>query len=213
MGRKEYGMPLDFYPRSEGDRVTFLQLFMNGFSVNATTLGFLPADVTQVTGWATDYQNAVNMKATKKAEAQSATASCKATDQSTEDSVRAMVRRIKAHPAYTVAIGEQLGIERGGVTPPPSTTRPDLEAVSVLNGEVELKFIKNGFTGVEIESLRGEAAEYAFLARDTEAPYIDTRANVGTGPETRRYRARYLQKDTPVGEYSDVLVVTVPASA
>ena len=35
-------------------------------------------------------------------------------------------------------------------------------------------------------------------------------ANLTDGPETRHYRARYLQKDTPTEDYSDVLVVTVP---
>ena len=35
---------------------------------------------------------------------------------------------------------------------------------------MELKFIKNGFTGVEIECRRGAEVEFKFLARDTEAP-------------------------------------------
>lgn len=47
----------------------------------------------------------------------------------------------------------------------------------------------------------------------TEAPCVDTRANLSDGPETRHYRARYLQKDNPTADYSDVLVVTVPGRA
>lgn len=88
--------------------------------------------------------------------------------------------------------------------------RPDLEATSVVNGEVELKFIKNEFTGVEIECSRGTEVSFNFLARDTEAPYVDTRANLTDGPETRHYPARYLQKDNPTADHFDVLVVTVP---
>ena len=91
--------------------------------------------------------------------------------------------------------------------------RPNLEATSVLNGAVELKFIKNGFTGVEIECQRGTEIEFKFLARDTEAPYVDNRASLSDGPETRRYRARYLQKDNPTADNSDMLVVTVPGKA
>ena len=78
---------------------------------------------------------------------------------------------------------------------------------------MELKFIKNGFTGVEIECRRGTEVAFNFLARDTEAPYVDTRASLGEGPETRHYRARYLKKDTLAADYSDVLVVTVPGRA
>lgn len=54
---------------------------------------------------------------------------------------------------------------------------------------------------------------YSFLARDTEAPHEGTRANLTDDPETRRYRTRYLQKDNPTADYSDVLVVTAPGKA
>ena len=68
---------------------------------------------------------------------------------------------------------------------------------------------------MEIRTKRGTETEYTFLARDTESPYVDTRANLaagGNGPETRYYVAQYLQKDAVVGEISDVLVVTVPGT-
>jgi hypothetical protein len=47
-------------------------------------------------------------------------------------------------------------------------------------------------------------------ARDTKSPYVDARANLTAGAETRYYLAQFLQKDAVVGEISDVLVVTVP---
>ena len=50
---------------------------------------------------------------------------------------------------------------------------------------------------------------FGFLARDTEAPYVDTRANLGPGPETRQYQAQYLDGHDLVGPLSDVLLVTV----
>jgi hypothetical protein len=80
----------------------------------------------------------------------------------------------------------------------------------VLNGEVTISFFKMGHTGVEIRSKRGAETEYTFLARDTEAPYVDTRANLSPAPETRYYVAQFLRRDTLVGQLSDVLVVTVP---
>ena len=39
------------------------------------------------------------------------------------------------------------------------------------------------------------------LARDTEAPYVDARANLGDGLETRYYVAQLLEKDQLVGRY------------
>jgi hypothetical protein len=207
-------MPNDFYPRTEGEKLTFLGNFMNGFSGEATALGFLPAELTALGAGVSAYQTAVGDKAGKRAAAQSASAVCAAREQAIEDALRATVRRIKAATGYTRAIGELLGIERGGISPVSATVeRPDLQARSVLHGEVELGFIKYGYTGVEIEGKRAGEAEFTFLARDTETPYLDNRANLSAAPETRHYRARYLQKDTVTAEYSDVLVVTVPGAA
>ena len=46
-----------------------------------------------------------------------------------------------------------------------------------------------------------------------DVPYVDTRANLSPGPETRYYVAKFLGRDTLVGELSDILVVTVPGVA
>ena len=57
---------------------------------------------------------------------------------------------------------------------------------------------------------RAGETTWTFLAIDTEPPYVDTRANLGAGPETRQYRAQYLVGDEPIGQWSDIL--TVPGS-
>jgi hypothetical protein len=49
----------------------------------------------------------------------------------------------------------------------------------------------------------------SFPARDTQPPYVDTRPNLGPGPETRQYQAQYLDGDDLVGPLSDVLLVTL----
>jgi hypothetical protein len=87
-----------------------------------------------------------------------------------------------------------------------------LREVSVVTGEVTLGFAKQGYTGVEIRCKRGAETAFSFLARDTESPYVDTRANLAAAPETRYYQAQFLQKDALVGQWSDVLVVTVPGT-
>src|SRR5665647_3405760 len=144
----------DYYPRTEGSKVTFYYNFMNAFSDQAVALGLLPADITAIGAAVSAYQTAGNEKGDTSAQ------TC-------------------------------------------GTPRPDLEARSVLNAEVELGFAKNGYTGVEIECRRGAEVDFKFLARNTEAPYLDNRASLlSAAPETRHYRARYLQKDLCVGEFS-----------
>ena len=68
-----------------------------------------------------------------------------------------------------------------------------IEAVSILHGAVELKYLNNGFPRVEVECLRGMETEFKFLVRDTESPYVATGVSLTDAPETRHYRARYLQ--------------------
>lgn len=209
-------MASDYYPKTEQGRANFLDNLLTQLATVGTTVGMDAPAVTALGSQRAAYRAAVADKVAKKALAQAATATCAAMDKGMEDTVRAHVRRIKAHAAYTTTIGRQLGIEvdaSAATILASAPVRPDLEAVSVLHGEVELTFEKNGYTGVEIESQRGAETAWTFLARDTDAPYVDTRPNLGEGPETRRYRARHLDKDCPTGEYSDVLVVTVPARA
>ena len=57
--------------------------------------------------------------------------------------------------------------------------------------------------------LPGETA-WTLLGQDNFSPYLDGRALLVAGqPEERRYRLRYLDGDELVGEYSDVMAVTV----
>lgn len=205
----------DYYPNSDAQKLTFLDNYVTVLGANSAPVGLTSADVTAISNSRNDLRTAVNDKVAKKAAAQAASTACLTTDKRTEDLLRAQARRIKSHPAYTPALGEQLGIEgrRQTRTTPEGGIRPDLTATDVLNGEVTIAFAKNGHSGVEIRSRRGAETEFGFLARDTESPYVDTRPNLTSGPETRHYVAQYLQKDTLVAELSDELVVTVPGKA
>ena len=47
---------------------------------------------------------------------------------------------------------------------------------------------------------------------DTNNPYVDGSPPLVPGtPEVREYRARYMDNDLPVGEWSDVISVTAQA--
>ncbi len=126
--------------------------------------------------------------------------------------VRAFAGRVKAHPAYTTAIGQQLGIIGDEDTTDLTNAKPTLTVKgAAVQGDVKIDFNKSISDGAIIESKRGNETTFTFLAIDTEPHYQDTRMNLAPGPETRQYRARYLLHDAPIGNWSDILTVTVPA--
>jgi hypothetical protein len=121
---------------------------------------------------------------------------------------RALVTRIKAHPNYTEVIGEDLGVigaEQAAV----DEIKPTGKAAAQPNHEVVVSFVKSGHDGVDVESQRAAESAWTHLAFDGYSPYVDNRAPLTAGqPEERRYRLRYRDGDVPVGQYSDVFVVT-----
>lgn len=124
---------------------------------------------------------------------------------------RALVARIKAHPNYTEVIGEDLGIigaEQVGA----GLVKPDGKAEALPKHEVRITFVKSGHDGVDVEGQRAAETEWSYLAFDGYSPYVDNRPPLVVGqPEERRYRLRYRDNDLPVGEYSDIFVVTTGA--
>ena len=91
-----------------------------------------------------------------------------------------------------------------------TNVKPTLRTRSVTPANVDIDFNKSVSHGVRIFTKRGNETEWTLLALDTEPPYVDTRPNLAPGPETRYYRAQYILNDDPIGEWSEILVVTVP---
>jgi len=126
----------------------------------------------------------------------------------------ALVQIIKNSTGYTDAIGQDLGIIAAAAGTPSAATQsaPSIKLVLVqgaANKAVNLTFLKNGHTGVWIESQRGTGA-MEFLAIDTEVPYHDDRPLlVPNTPEVRTYRARYWDKGLANGDWSDTATTTV----
>ena len=118
--------------------------------------------------------------------------------------------RIKAHTAYTLADGQDLSLEGAEeAQPDPETTKPDIKAVIVTGGRVEIRWKKQGFTGVRIEVDRGDSQGWRFLTVDTEPDYVDTVLPAAGAVALWKYRAIYLQGDEQFGQWSDVAEITV----
>lgn len=126
-----------------------------------------------------------------------------------ENGTRALNRRIKAHPVYTDAMGNLLGIIGTEINTDLSDSKPVLKAADQTGGVVVLSFQKFRSDGVNIYSQRENESEFIFLARDTLTRYVDNRPLLAAGkPELRRYTAVYVVKDMEVGQFSDELVVS-----
>lgn len=124
---------------------------------------------------------------------------------------RQRAERIKAHPNYTPAIGEDCRI----VAPapgPPGVPKPSLAGAAETAFAVRLTFAMLGHDQIEIYSLRTGDADWVLITVDTNSPYVDGRPPVVPNtPEVRQYRARFKDNDLPVGDWSDVVSVTAQA--
>ncbi len=118
---------------------------------------------------------------------------------------RALAARIKAHPAYTVALGSLLGIEGPQDTTDLTTSKPTLAGVDQTGGVVELDFDKSISDGVNIYAKRD--GDVSVTAPTRRAEVRRRRMLVATKPELREYKAVYVQSDAEIGLFSDEVVV------
>ncbi len=119
--------------------------------------------------------------------------------------------RIKSHPNYTPAIGEdcRIVVPVGG---PPAIPKPVLNGLAETGFVIRLTFAMLGHDQIEIYSKRGSETEWTIITVDSNSPYVDARPPlVANTPEVRQYRARFKDNDFPVGEWSDVISVTAQA--
>ncbi len=121
----------------------------------------------------------------------------------------ALVRSIKSHASYTVAIGEDLRIEGDEeAAPDTDSARPDLSGARVAADEVRIPWKKGAFDGIRIEVDRGTGGGFTFLAVDTRPDYTDTEP-FPAGGATWQYRAIYLLDDQKTGQWSPTVSVRV----
>ncbi len=91
----------------------------------------------------------------------------------------------------------------------PHTRTPSLRAGNEFfaddshRAQVTIGFNKSVSDGVNLYSKRASEAAFTFLARDTESPYVDNRANPTAAPETRDYYGLYVLHDSEIGDQSD----------
>ncbi|HEX8369460.1 MAG TPA: hypothetical protein VF604_13020 [Pyrinomonadaceae bacterium] len=118
---------------------------------------------------------------------------------------------LKAHPNRTAESLADLGIgEAGGDPVSPEDLKPALKAQARIDDKIEIAFNKQGQSAVRIQRETG-ADKWTNAGEPTSSPFVDETPSPDGKPEKRRYRAVYLAKNQPVGQYSDIVsVVTTP---
>jgi len=119
-----------------------------------------------------------------------------------------MVARVKAHPAYTTGIGQNLGIE--GTSNPTTVLAEAKPVIHLLRSgdKVTLEWAKGQYSGIYIEKDSGNG--FVTLDKDFMPDYIDNSPLPAAGLSAKwSYRAIYLLRDEKVGQWSDVATITV----
>jgi hypothetical protein len=199
----------DFIPDSDDSFKTWHDRFTAASGVIGGTLGISAGDLVNINTDNASIHTRIAASMAADAAAQQSTRDKKTARGFVETNTRKLAKRLKLHPSYTDALGEQLGIVGPEDTTALANAKPKVKAKALPHGVVEVGWTKGKADGVNIYSKRDNDADYVFLARDTQAPYVDNRPCLQAGkPEQRRYKAICVSNDVEVGQFSDEVVVT-----
>jgi hypothetical protein len=119
---------------------------------------------------------------------------------------------LKSHPNRNAESLADLGIGEtsGGDAISPADLKPSLKPQARIDDKIEIAFNKQGQSSIRIQRETG-ADKWTNVGEATTSPFVDETPSPDGKPEKRRYRAVYLTKNQPVGQYSDIVtVVTMP---
>lgn len=123
--------------------------------------------------------------------------------------IRLLVSRIKGSTAYNQAIGEDLGI----IGDEQVIDIPNLKPVlnyRIDAGRVLIIWYKGVADSIDIYADRKDGQGMKYLANDSQPDYLDTfELPEGTASAVWEYQAIYRIADAQVGQFSDVMKVTV----
>ncbi|MGZ5567488.1 MAG: hypothetical protein ACXWKG_10770 [Limisphaerales bacterium] len=198
----------DFIPRQDALFISWHDQFKAAVLANAVTFGLVAGDTTPITNDNTDIHAKYAALLAAQAAFDNALNGKNLSRVSAEARVRALIKRIKSHPAYSPAWGGTFQIIGAENATDLHTSAPVIKGRDLGAGHCEVQFAKKTASGVNVYCKRGTESTFTFLAHDTQSPYIDTRPLLDpTKPELRAYRMKFMDGDTEVGNFSEELVV------
>lgn len=200
----------DFIPGGDGDFLTWHDKLKNRLPVVGPTVGSTAAEAQTVSDDNAQVHTAYDDLGLKERAYRAAVKVWNGVKQNATGNARGIIRRAKAHGAYTDAIGHDLG----AIGPEESTdltqSQPTLRLEDTPQGIV-VRFNKSIADGVNIYCKRVGEAKATFLGLDTHSPYLDSRDNLADAPEEREYHGVYVKNDQEIGQPSATVKVTVAA--
>lgn len=128
--------------------------------------------------------------------------------------MRSDVRRLKESKNYNEAVGADFRVlPAQSESISPDDAKPSLKGKAMADSEVDIYFTRGEFDGIELEMSRGaNVNDWTKIGRFFRSPAEDDTPPVTPNtPEKRRYRARFLEGNKPVGQHSDIIeIVTTP---
>ena len=223
-----------FIPRTDKERAAWLKNFSVKFATYALSVGFTAADVTAVAADSAYFNYIIDVLEVFKAEIHERTAykdilrdgplgsplgvlpsiptlptAPAAVPAGIFARISGIVKRIKAHPAYSDAIGKDLNIIGAEHKSSISDLKPLLE-ISKEGGNIIIKYKKSKMSGIRLMCKRGDETEFTMLSIVMQNKFKDTRPNLETGvPEIRKYCAWYIKNDELIGQMSDEVTFLV----
>ena len=226
-------MHKSFIPPAESKKVSWIQNFSSKLTTYAPKYGISAADLADVQAGAAayvywiDYANKQNeytkkLNSFKKDLANGTTGTLTAPvapivgvaptlpTAGVFKRVSAIAVSIKSKSIYTKNDGLDMGIEATqGTAIDLSTLKPVLSVRIITDGHPEIVWTKGGHDGIEIQVDKGNGT-WQFLGVDLKPNYTDNSALPETGKtELRRYRAIYIEDESHIGLWSDVVEIAV----
>jgi hypothetical protein len=203
----------DFIPAGDDARKTWATAFKTKIATHGPTVGLTPAQVTAAEGKCDAIIGRIDDKTAKKNAWQSSVAAADTGNTADVADLRSTIAAIKTNSGYTDAIGADLGVIGSAGSFDPNTYKAELKTL-VLSapGQVTVNFgkAKGNVEAVHVYMRRQGTGSRAFLARDSQSPYVDTTPLTEPGkPEIREYRIRAVIADEEIGDYSDTQQITM----
>jgi len=123
-----------------------------------------------------------------------------------------LVKRIRVAPTYTNEIGALLGIipqQSEGFAP--ETAKPEITVETQPDNLINVKFVRGGSSGIRVEIGidKGPWVSQGNFVKSPVALIIEQ--SVNNLPRLVAVRARYLDGNSPVGDWSNIVTVqTIP---
>jgi hypothetical protein len=200
-------MATDYIPRSEPQLAIWFSNYAKKIGTYGQTLGLTADEIKLAETSCNETIARITEIEQKKTEVQQIIALKDDLKTETLATIRGFVTRIKAHTAYSEAIGHDLGIIGAANSIASVSSNKTVLKAEVLPGRVRLSFVKKNFSGVNIYTRPVGTAQWNYLARDNNSPYDDERPLANGQPEKREYMAIGVVGDEEVGVPSDIISV------